>query len=184
VGSLAKDYLVRFIPTNVSGVYNIQFANGRYIDSSLNSGAQPGNYFFYNINNTDGHFAWNKTSDGTTYGSIVDNNGAGNTVAFWESGQVTWTDGNNDWKIYPVTFFEKGDYTWYTIKNHNGAYISLNGDYMDGNHTIGGILVRGDLIGYANFTNIGSGVSATSPSTPCRDSCSKVASVSCAMPMP
>ena len=39
-----------------------------------------------------------------------------------------------------------------------------DGDFMDGNHTIGGVLVRGDLIGYGSFTNIGSGVSATSPS--------------------
>ena len=39
-----------------------------------------------------------------------------------------------------------------------------DGDYMDGNHTIGGILVRGDLIAYAQFTNIGTGVAATSPS--------------------
>ena len=39
-----------------------------------------------------------------------------------------------------------------------------DGDYMDGNHTIGGILVRGDLIGHASFTNIASGVAATSPS--------------------
>lgn len=136
VGSLAKDFLVRFIPTETTGVYNVQFANGRYITDNLTTGTLPANYFFYNINGTDGHFAWNKTTDGTTYGSIVDNNGAGYTVAFWESGQVTWTDGNNDWKIYPVTFFENGNYTWYTIKNHNGAYLSLNSDYVDGNNLL------------------------------------------------
>ena len=136
VGSLAKDFLVRFIPTETTGVYNVQFANGRYITDNLTTGTLPANYFFYNINGTDGHFAWNKTTDGSTYGSIVDNNGAGYTVAFWESGQVTWTDGNNDWKIYPVTFFENGNYTWYTIKNHNGAYLSLNSDYVDGNNLL------------------------------------------------
>ena len=36
------------------------------------------------------------------------------------------------------------------------------GDYLDGNHTIGGILVRGDLLS-VNY-NIGSGVAATMPS--------------------
>ena len=196
--SEAENFLVRFLGTGTTGVYNIQFANGRYIDSSLNSGTTPGNYFFYNINNTDGHFGWNLTEDGTTYGSRVDNNGAGYTVSFWGSGQVTSTGGNNDWYIYPVTFTDPTSYTivvsgapsdggvvydgttyldgetmmapnglsaealtavsiigyagvvsidnstitityydntsykWYNIKNHNGAFISLNSDYTDG----------------------------------------------------
>ena len=136
VGRLAEDYLVRFVPTSVAGVYNLQFANGRYITDNLTTGAVPGNYFFYNINGTDGHFAWNLTTDNATYGRIVDNNGAGYTLAFWESGQVTWTGSNNDWTVYPVTFFENGDYTWYTIQNKNAGYLSLNGDYMDGNNLL------------------------------------------------
>ncbi len=136
IGNLATDYLVRFIPTEKSGVYHIQFANGRYITSNLSTGSIPDNYFFYNISGTTNHFGWNITSDGTTYGRIVDNNGAGNTLAFWESGKVTATSGNNNWYIYPVSFFENGDDTWYTIQNKNAGYLSLNGEYMDGNYLL------------------------------------------------
>ena len=195
--SEAENYLVRFLETGTAGVYNIQFANGRYITSDLKSGTTAGNYFFYNINETAGHFGWNLTTDGTTYGSIVDNNGATYTLAFWESGKVTGINGNNDWYIYPVeivssanynvvvtgapsgggvvfsgttyqnggtlkapidlaanaltvvningytglvsisgttitvTYYNNTVYTWYTIKNHNGAYLSLNSNYTD-----------------------------------------------------
>lgn len=196
----AGNYLVRFLETGTTGVYNIQFANGRYITSSLTTGTTPGNYFFYNINGEAGHFGWNLTPDGTTYGSIVDNNGATYTLAFWESGKVISTGGNNDWYIYPVelaevttatydvvitgapsgggliykgttylhggtmvapinlsadaltalsingyagvasisgttitvTYYDQSIYKWYTIKNHNGAYLSLNSNYTDG----------------------------------------------------
>lgn len=200
--SEAENYLMRFLETGTTGVYNIQFANGRYITADLNSGTSPGSYFFYNINGTNGHFGWNKTTDGTTYANRVDNNGAGNTLAFWESGILTNTGGNNDWAIYPVTFvstttytvavtgvpsgggvvygemtygvgesvaapasvsadaftavnidgyagvvsvsgttitvtyYDNSGYTWYTIKNNNGAYLSLNGDYTDGNNLL------------------------------------------------
>ncbi len=196
----ADNYLVRFLSTGTSGVYNIQFSNGRYITSSLTSGTTPGDYLFYNINGTAGHFGWNLTTDGTAYGSRVDNNGAGNTLAFWGSGQVTTTGGNNDWYIYPVTFvapttynvvvtgapsggglsydgttyqngealqaptgisanaftavsiigyagvvsvsgttitvsyYDNSGYKWYNIKNHNGAWLSLNSDYTDGSN--------------------------------------------------
>ena len=96
-------YLVRFVPTGLLGVYNLQFANGRYVTSTLTSGTTPGDYFFYNINSTDGHFGWNLTTDGSTYGSCVDNNGAGGTVVFYGGGEITTTGGNNDWTLYPVT---------------------------------------------------------------------------------
>ena len=96
-------YLVRFVPTGILGVYNLQFANGRYVTSTLTSGTTPGDYFFYNINSTDGHFGWNLTTDGSTYGSCVDNNGAGGTVVFYGGGEITTTGGNNDWALYPVT---------------------------------------------------------------------------------
>ena len=102
--SEAANYLVRFLGTETEGVYNIQFANGRYVTNELKTGTTPGDYFFYNINGEAGHFGWNLTTDGTTYGSIVDNNAAGGTLAFWDSGKVENTGGNNDWYIYPVTF--------------------------------------------------------------------------------
>lgn len=106
-------YLVRFINSStVSGAYNIQFANGRYVDENLKSSSTPGAYKFYAINNnTTGDFAWNKTSDGSDYTNKVDNNGAGNNLAFWESGETTNIGGNNDWFIYPVTLKADGRLT-------------------------------------------------------------------------
>ncbi len=195
----AANYLVRFLETETSGVYNIQFANGRYVTSTLTTGTTPGNYFFYNINDTEGHFGWNLTTDGTTYGSRVDNNAAGNTLSLYGNGKVDYLNGNNDWFIYPVsieaptayavvvngapsdggviyngstyqhgetimapqnasadafsaevingyagvvsiegstitlTYYDNSGYKWYNIKNKNGAYLSLNSAYMDGN---------------------------------------------------
>jgi len=107
----AGSYLVRFLETGTTGVYHVQFANERYVTSTLTTGPTAGDYFFYNINGTAGHFGWNLTTDGTTYGSRVDNNGAGNTLAFWESGKVDETGGNKDWYIYPVTFVESTTYS-------------------------------------------------------------------------
>ena len=131
--SEAENYLVRFLETGTTGVYNIQFANGRYIDSSLNSGTTPGNYFFYNINGTAGHFGWNLTTDGTTYGSRVDNNAAGYTLAFWDSGIVTGTGGNNDWAIYPVTFVSTTTYTVAVTGAPSGGGLVFEGNtYLSG----------------------------------------------------
>ena len=105
------DFLVRFITTD-NGAYNIQFANGRYVTSNLTSGSTPGKYKFYAINgNSTGDFGWNLSSDGADYKNIVDNNGAGNTLAFWGSGEVKNIGGNNDWFIYPVTFSEEAPLT-------------------------------------------------------------------------
>ena len=89
-------YLVRFFGTPSSCV--MQFANGRFITSDLNSGSTPGNYSLYNINGTDEHFGWNRSDDF----KIVDNNGAGNPLSFWDDGAVTTTGGNNDWTVYEV----------------------------------------------------------------------------------
>lgn len=96
-------FMVRFISAG-EDLYNIQFANGNFINSSLATTvvkSQAGTYAFYNTVADGATFGWNLDSN---TGSIVDNNGAGNGVAFWGSGTVTATSGNNVWSIYPVTF--------------------------------------------------------------------------------
>ena len=101
---LGTAYLVRFISIG-DGLYNIQFADGNFIDGSLNATAVQslaGKYAFYNSNGGSGsYFGWNLNS---TSGSIVDNNGAGNGLAFWGSGIVSGTSGNNVWSLYSVSF--------------------------------------------------------------------------------
>ena len=96
-------YLVRFFSAG-DGLYNIQFANGSWIDGSLKTTASKGSagtYAFYNSNGGSGsYFGWNLNS---TSGSIVDNNGAGNGLAFWGSGTVSGTSGNNVWYVYETT---------------------------------------------------------------------------------
>ena len=157
----ALNYLVRFLETGTTGVYNIQFANNRYVTSTPSTGATPGNYFFYNINGTAGHFGWNLTTDGITYGSIVDNNGAGNTLAFWESGQVSSTGGNNDWYIYPVTFVAPATYDVVVTGAPSGGGIEYEGEtFLNGETVTAPVGVsEGDftalnIIGYAGVVSI------------------------------
>ena len=96
-------YLVRFFSAG-EGLYNMQFANGVWIDGSLKTTASKGSagtYAFYNSNGGSGsYFGWNLNS---TSGSIVDNNGAGYGLAFWGSGTVSGTSGNNVWYVYETT---------------------------------------------------------------------------------
>ena len=114
-------FMVRFISAG-DGLYNIQFADGNFINSSLITTvvkSQAGTYAFYNTDEGSSTFGWNLNSN---TGSIVDNNGAGNTVALWNSGTVTGdkaTD-NNVWTIYPVTF---SDATSYLFNTTYGAFF-------------------------------------------------------------
>lgn len=103
-------YLVRFFSTATEGLYNIQFANGHFITSSLTTAkkfSDAGTYAFYNTVAESPTFAWNLN---TKEGSRVDNNAAGYTLSFWGTGTVTSTSGNNIWTVYPVSFVdEKGE---------------------------------------------------------------------------
>ena len=94
-------YLIRFIATGTDGIYNIQYANGGFISSTLSTTneANRGNYAVYF---TDGAsaLAWNLNSKS---GSRVDNNGATKTVSFWGEGVNTATSGNNIWTLYEAT---------------------------------------------------------------------------------
>jgi len=123
-----RNYLVRFIEKGTD-LYNIQFADGRYVASDLTSSSTPADFFFYNINiDAPSHFGWNLTTDGTTYGNIVDNNGAGYTVSYWETGKVEATGGNNDWSIYPVTFTSHPQVYSFICSYEDGDYPLYNND--------------------------------------------------------
>ena len=101
-----EKYLVRFLSTDTDGQYYVQFGTGAYVTSALTTGtrANAQAFFIYNINSEATHIGWNRPNDGGSHGSRVDNNGAGSTLAFWESGLITVLNGNNDWSIYPVEF--------------------------------------------------------------------------------
>lgn len=97
-------YLIRFKSVG-EGTYNIQFANGYWIGANLEAAnsSTVGTYAFYNCNGGSGsYFAWNLNSKS---GSRVDNNGAGNGLAFWGSGEVSGTSGNNVWYIYDTEVY-------------------------------------------------------------------------------
>ena len=118
-------YMVRFISAG-DGLYNLQFADGNFINSSLATTEvkpQAGKYAFYNTVQDGTTFGWNLNSND---GSTVDNNGAGKGLAFWYSGQVTATEGNNVWSIYPVTFTDAIHYSFTTTDGAFFAGLSTN----------------------------------------------------------
>jgi len=136
LASSSLQYLVRFIEVG-TGLYNMQFANGDFITSSLTTSASKndaGTYAFYNSNGGSGsYFGWNKNSN---TGDRVDNNAAGNTVAFWSSGIVSGTSGNNIWYVY-ATEVEIPSTTYvYQISDDSGvvftsdAYSATAGDVI------------------------------------------------------
>ena len=122
MASANEKYLIRFKSVG-EGTYKIQFANGYWIDGNLKTANfnTAGTYAFYNCNSGSGsYFAWNKDSKS---GSIVDNNGAGNTVSFHSSGEVSGTSGNNVWYLYETELKTVADidteksYVIYTVNN-------------------------------------------------------------------
>ncbi len=108
-------YLIRFVNVG-EGLYNVQFADGNWITSSLattSSKASAGTYAFY-FTNDAGALAWNLDSKS---GQRVDNNGAGQTVAFWGSGENTATSGNNIWTLYETTVEVPTSTVTYIVKD-------------------------------------------------------------------
>ena len=113
LASTYRQYLVRFVSVD-EGKYNIQFANGAFVNSSLQGNylqSEAGTYLFYNTTTGGTGFGWNL--DNEIGDNIVDNNGQGQALAFWDRGTVTATSGNNVWSIYPVAF----DYVTYIVKD-------------------------------------------------------------------
>ena len=159
----SKQYLVRFFATGTEGVYDIQFATGKFIKGNLTTGKffEGASYKLYNINGEATHIGWNLYNNG--FGSIVDNNGAGNTLAFWESGEVTGLNGNNDWSIYPVELVDGATIT-YTLNAANGeSYTGTYTELWDEQHTylptLGG--AAGYTLSNANFVKEGDTYTAT-----------------------
>lgn len=107
-------YLVRFVSTNVEGVYEIQHGNGMYWNTpgaqntKLTASANVADskfYFLYKATQTSGNvdgWAMNYTTDFATKANIVDNDGKGSTVGYWGTGNVT-SGSNNVWFIYETT---------------------------------------------------------------------------------
>lgn len=154
-GALVDNYysnLVRFSSTGQDDVYKIQFANGRWL-KEIGSGTDASEvsankYNFYPIErngvaNQAGRFGWNNYY----MTNCVDNNGAGNGVVFWGSGELVaekmdkydssqsdaGIKGNNVWQIYDVVI--QGDATYYealdeifaeyeSMVSKNGAFIN------------------------------------------------------------
>ena len=119
-------YLVRFV--TAGEVYQIQFGTGRYIsgangNNKLLTNTTAETFVFYNCNGGSGsYFGWNKSSDGSKTGSRVDNDGAGNTVGYWDSGAVSGTSGNNVWYVYAVSF-EEGINVTYELYESDGETL-------------------------------------------------------------
>ena len=124
-----KKHIVRFVAVEgEEGAYSIQFATGNWIAENPDNGVVSNNQYigglagkwnFYLVKNaegaenTAGRFAWNKYN----MQNRVDNNGVGNNVCFWNSGEITIADldwnqteehgdagiiGNNIWQIYDI----------------------------------------------------------------------------------
>ena len=126
-----KSRMVRFVEVEgVEGAYNIQFGTGKWmgdgdprntatINQNQYIGGLAGKWNFYLVlnaegqPNTAGRFAWNYYDKQNR----VDNNGQGNDVCFWNSGELTlesldWNQvdehgdagiiGNNVWQIYDI----------------------------------------------------------------------------------
>ena len=159
----SKQYLVRFFATDTEGVYDIQFATGKFITGNLTTGKffEGASYKLYNINGADTHIGWNLYNNG--FGSIVDNNGAGSTLAFYLSGEVTSLNGNNDWSLYPVEFVD-GVSIGYTLnatngKSYTGTYVTGWGEQHTYLPTLGG--AAGYTLSNANFVKNGDTYTAT-----------------------
>ncbi len=115
------DKLIRFVAVEgKEGAFKIEFGTGNFLAGSPANGtvtryneSSAGEYNFYLVTiggnpNTAGRFAWNKYN----MADRIDNNGAGNGVVFWASGETTAEGegqasdaeivGNKIWQIYDV----------------------------------------------------------------------------------
>lgn len=115
----AAKYLVRFLTNGVdengNAQYLIQFGTGNYMKAvSLtdNKAVQTTNVLdnatpwnVYNINGMEYHFGMNIAP----FGKRLDENGSGATIATWGAGEITETDGNNDFTLYAIELAEASE---------------------------------------------------------------------------
>lgn len=166
-------YMVRFVEVEgEEGAYNIQFGNGKWMADAPGKATctnnqyiagEAGKYNFYlpaldGVPNSLGRFAWNKFN----MAERVDNNGAGNNVAFWANGEVTqesegYTEesgiaGNKIWEIFGIEVLGEVDlyvesYTAllnYHVERENEGDGTFVQDLRDNNNGIVG-KDRGDF---------------------------------------
>lgn len=120
-----KKVIVRFLPAGFSiggqPMYYIQYANGNFITSPIAGGKNvtltatadtPRPYSFYLVNADSTAWGWNQiASADDPYGWSVNNQGAGNNVLFWNSGEKTATHDNGCFYVYEVSLEQATDYT-------------------------------------------------------------------------
>ena len=156
---VAKKYLVRFFPAGTEGQYYVQFGTGKFINANLKTGSvvEAAAFKIYKVNGENGRIGWNLASNDQR----VDNDGAGNTLAFWGSGQGA--SENNVWALYPVEFTDPVTIN-YTLSAGNGE--TYTGSYSTGwaykqteLPTLGG--ATGYTLSNAVFTKSGDTYSAT-----------------------
>ncbi len=120
----AAAYMVRFVaPDILTGdgshpEYYLQFGTGRYIWTPTTGSAalqtvetlsEAKTLYAYCINDEAGHFAFN-TTDNDNF--RIDENGSGKTVVTYNKGDITDTDGNNDFTLYPLILTKVEDSEW------------------------------------------------------------------------
>lgn len=108
-------YLVRFIPTDNEGGYYVQFGTGRYMSAPVGNQFKAvediqnaGEFNIYNIDASNpGYFGFNVYN----MGARVDNNGVGQDVVTYQSGQHTSVNmrSNSIWSIVAAKFNVVGD---------------------------------------------------------------------------
>ena len=169
-------YLVRFFNTGTGDAKYIQFATGNFW-SDMKSSASNATMFLVYPAAGSGYSGWamNKTTDGTTYLDLVDNNGAGNTLSYWDSGQIT-SGGNNVWKLYPVDFIDPSaatsvELTYKIVDSNNNTLVENAGTvtayvgeplptvpaaYMNDfvSYTYKVQVVNGGMVGYAQDNTV------------------------------
>ena len=155
----AKKYLVRFFPAETEGQYYIQFGTGQFINANLTTGSvsEAAAFKIYKVNDEDGRIGWNLASNNKR----VDNDGAGNTLALWGTGQGA--SENNVWALYSVEFTDLVTIN-YSLSAGNGE--TYTGSYSTGwaykqteLPTLGG--ATGYTLSNAAFTKNGDTYSAT-----------------------
>ena len=160
-----KAHMVRFVSVeNEEGAYNIQFGTGNWIEhndggnstnlKSVNNNnylaGNAGKFNFYLITvegrpNEAGRFGWNKYN----MQNIMDNNGAGGTVVYWNSGEIKAEEmdtyvaeegdqgikANKAWQIYDIQVvgvLDKFDEAWNALlEDYTTIVNQQDGSFID-----------------------------------------------------
>ena len=110
----AAPYLVRFVKEEgTEDAYKIQFGTGNWLTAPNGTGNNKkfttsstindaGTFNVYAIEEGTAYFALNVSDERGDYQELIDNNGTGNTIVTWDSGQKTTVSGNSVWSIHEV----------------------------------------------------------------------------------